>query len=156
MFQNCTSLTTVDISSLTTISGSCSGMFSYCSALSSISLPALNTVLGGCGLLFQNCTSLTSITFPALTTIDYTSAFSGMFKNCTSLTSVSFPALTSTSFGSYKNQFTDLVSGVDGCTIHFPSNLDPANGSTVISSLNTYPLFGGTNTVLAFDLPETE
>jgi hypothetical protein len=78
-----------------------------------------------------------------------------MFINCQNLTSVSFPALTSASFGSYKNQFSNMIQNVTGCTIHFPSNLDPQGGSTVISSLTGYPSFSGTNTVLAFDLPST-
>lgn len=73
------------------------------------------------------------------------------FESCVNLTTLSFPALTSTSFGSYTNQFDGLMSAVTGCTIHFPSNLQ-----ATIATLDGYPDFGGTNTVLAFDLPATE
>ena len=132
-FQNCLGITSVDLGSLTEISGeySCNTMFSGCSNLVSVNLSSLTTITGnGC------C--------------------DGMFAKCSSLTSLSFPALTSRSFGSRLNQFRDIIKNVVGCTIHFPSNLDPTGGSTVISSLYGYPNFGGTNTVLAFDLPATE
>jgi hypothetical protein len=65
---------------------------------------------------------------------------------------LSFPALKTTSFGSYTNQFADMLSGVTGCTVHFPSNLQAVIGSwsDVTSG------FGGTNTTVLFDLPATE
>jgi hypothetical protein len=78
-------------------------------------------------------------------------AISGAFYGCASLTSVSFPALTSTSFGSYTNQFSDMLGDVDGCTVHFPSNLQSVIGSwsDVTSG------FGGSRTTVLFDLPAT-
>lgn len=99
---------------------------------------------------FDGCTSLTTVDFSSLNkTKGY--FFRTAFKGCTSLSSLSFPALKLTDV----NSFTNAVQGVTGCTIHFPSNLDPQSGSTVISSLTGYPTFGGTNTVLSFDLPAT-
>ena len=159
MFSGCTGITSVDLSSLTTLSGqsACSEMFANCTGITSVDLSGLTTISSffACGYMFYGCTGLTSVDFSSLTTIGE-SACGYMFYRCTSLTSLSFPALTSNSFITNRSQFDGLISGVTGCTIHFPSNLDPQSGSTVISSLQGYPNFGGTNTVLAFDLPATE
>lgn len=160
MFYGGRGLTSVDLSGLTTISGqnACSSMFASCWELKSVDLSGLTTVSGnnGCNSMFSACFGLTSIDLSGLTTISGNNACTNMFRSCTSLTSLSFPALTSASFGTQTTHFNNLIYGVTGCTIHFPSNLDPQSGSTVISSLTGYPNFGGTNTVLAFDLPATE
>lgn len=160
MFYGCAGITSVDLSDITTVSGSnaCSSMFYGCTGITSINVNNLTTISGGntCENMFYGCTGITSVTFSSLNNLSGRSSLSGAFTNCSGLMSLSFPALTSTSFGSYKNQFSSMVSGVTGCTIHFPSNLDPQGGSTVISSLVGYPNFGGTNTVLAYDLPATE
>ena len=127
-FYNCTGITSVDLSSLTTIGGS--------TAMSSA---------------FYNCTGITSVDLSSLTTISGILAMSTAFSGCTSLTTLSFPALTSTSFGSYSNQFNNMLQGVTGCTVHFPSNLQNKIGSW--SSVTSG--FGGTNTTVLFDLPAT-
>ena len=160
-FQNCTGLTTALFTELTTISGRQAMEYTFvgCANLTTVSFPALSTITGqqAFDYTFNGCTGLTSVSFPALSTITGRQAMNYTFSGCTGLTSVSFPALKSNSFGSsYKNQIAGLIPGVTGCTIHFPSNLDPQTGSTVISGLVGYPNFGGTNTVLAFDLPATE
>jgi hypothetical protein len=79
-----------------------------------------------------------------------------MFNGCTALTTVSFPALTTSSFGSYINQFTNMLKLTGNTvthTLHFPSNLE-----STIQGLTGYPLFGGISgyVVCAFDLPATE
>jgi hypothetical protein len=124
-FYGCTSLTSVDLSSLTTVSGS-------------------NALNGA----FRSCTSLASVSFPALTTVSGTSALYYAFSGCTSLTSVSFPALTTSSFGSRTNQFSNMLQGVTGCTVHFPA----AIRSTIGSWSDVTNGFGGTNTTVLFDL----
>lgn len=73
-------------------------------------------------------------------------AIGGTFKN-TSITELKFPALKTTS----EINIQYMLSNLDGCTVHFPSNLQ-----TTIASLDGYPNFGGTNTILLFDLPATE
>jgi hypothetical protein len=73
------------------------------------------------------------------------------FQGCTKLKTLSFPALTSNSFGSYTNQFNNMLSGVTGCKVHFPSNLQSVIGSW--SSVTSG--FTGTNTTVLFDLPAT-
>ena len=159
MFSGCSGLINADLSGLTTLSAQhcCSYMFLNCNNLTNVNLSNLTAITSiSCSSAFRGCSSLASVDLSALTTITGSMCCNNMFQGCTSLTSLSFPALTSNSFDSTKNQFNNLIQGVTGCTIHFPSNLDPAGGSVVISSLTGYPNFGGTNTVLAFDLPATE
>lgn len=69
----------------------------------------------------------------------------GTFKN-TSVTELRFPALKTAS----EIEIQYMLSDVDGCTVHFPSNLE-----STIQGLAGYPNFGGTNTTLLFDLPAT-
>lgn len=127
------------------------------SRVSSIDASSLQTVSGlhAFSRAFYDCDYLTTISFPVLENITGQKAFYWAFASST-ITSLSFPALKSTSFGSYKDQFDGMLTGVTDCMIHFPTNLNPALGSTVISSLNGYPDFGGTHTQLSFDLPATE
>ena len=124
-FQGCTGLTSVDFSSLTTVSGS--NAFSYA---------------------FYGCTSLTSVDLSSLATVSGSNAFSYAFYICTSLTSVSFPALTTSSFGTATNQFDNMLSGVRGCTVHFPASIQ----STIGNWTSVQNGFGGTNTTVLFDL----
>lgn len=127
------------------------------SSVNEINFQLLETVSGTSGMAdaFTDCSNLTSASFPALKTLSGNWAMVRCFAN-TGLINLYFYALTSNSFSGYTNQFDGIISGVTGCTIHFPSNLDPQSGSTTISSLSGYPNFGGTNTILSFDLPATE
>lgn len=154
MFYGCTGIASVNLSNLTTVSAQegCGSMFSGCTGLTSVNLSSLTTINRyGCSAMFQNCTGLTSVDLSSLTTVSDTSGCVNMFRGCTSLTTLSFPALTSTSFGSYTNQFNNMLSGVTGCTVHFPSNLQSVIGSWTSVTAG----FGGTNTTVLFDLPET-
>lgn len=182
-FYSCKGITNVDLSSLTTIKASYAirSCFYNNIHLVSADLSSLTTVSGSYAMreTFQNCTNLTSVDLSSLTYV-YSN---GEFFNCfaaTGLTSVSldsFKLATSVSqplaymftrcpnlkdiyfkaFSGNNNNINTLdgnfITGVDGCTLHFPKNLDPQTGSTIISSMTGYPNFGGTNTVLAFDLP---
>lgn len=154
-FQENLSLTTVDLSALTTISGQNGAqyMFYDCANLVNVSISNLTSITGqgGATHMFAECPKLTSMTFTSLSTLTASAALSNLFKSCYSLTSVSFPALTSTSFGSYTNQFTSLLADVDGCTVHFPSNLQSVIGSWD----EIQDGFGGTNTTILYDLPAT-
>jgi hypothetical protein len=155
VFEDCTGLTSIDLSSLTTVSGNrgMTNAFVSCSNLTTVDLSSLTSVSGDYGLAsaFQECRGLTSIDLSSLTIIRGSQAMTQTFRSCTSLTSLSFPALTSTSFGTNTNQFTNMLLRVTGCTVHFPSNLQSVIGSwsTVTSG------FGGTNTIVLFDLPAT-
>ena len=158
MFYNCWYLQSIDLSSLTSITGqyACRGMFTD-SALASIDLSGLTTMLGYncCQEMFYRCTHLTTVTFTSLYNVSQGGVLQNAFQACSGLQSLYFPALTSTSFGNYNNQFSGMLTNCSGVTVHFPSNLDPAGGSTVISSKSGYPNFGGSNITLAFDLTAT-
>lgn len=184
-FYYCSQLTSVDLSSLQDITANNAawGMFSNCTSLTSIAFPALTRVTDGCGYMFGSCSSLASVDLGHLVKLDGTNgAFQYAFDTCRNLTNVDlssltiitgqgpfarafnshngsmelrFPSITPSSFGTNTYPFSNMFNGVTNGIIHFPSNLDPASGSTVISSLNGYPNFGGTNTTILYDLPAT-
>ena len=154
-FSSCTGLTSIDLSSLTTISGNSamSGCFSSCTGLTSVDFPSLTTVSGlsAMSTCFWNCTNLTSVDLSSLETIGGGSAMSYCFQTCSNLTELRFPALQS--FGtstSTVSQFNNMLYGITGCTLHFPSNMQ-----SEVERRTGYPNFGGRNTVVLFDLPPT-
>ena len=125
--------------------------FSDC-LIETINLDNLVSV-GNLGMFqaFNGC-HISSCNFKKLSDISESFALRNAFQSQGNyLTDLYFPSLTTQSFGStYTNQFTTMVTGVNGTTIHFPSNLQ-----STISGLNGYPSFGGGNITLAFDLPAT-
>lgn len=154
-FSYCTNLTSVDLSSLTTISGgsAMSYCLSYCTGLTSVDLPSLTTISGSYGMnfCFAGCANLTTVGLSSLTTISGSGAMANCFWSCKKLTELRFPALQS--FGtstSTVNQFSGMLTGVTGCTLHFPSNMQ-----SEVERRTGYPNFGGTNTVVLFKLPPT-
>ena len=154
-FYGCTGLTSVDLSNLATISGNLAmyDAFFGCTGLISVNLSSLTTISGDYAMYqaFRDCTGLTSVSFPSLTNMSgYAMLYT--FRSCTSIASISFPALTSTSFGSYNTQFNNMLYGVTGCTVHFPSNLQSVIGSWSDVTAG----FGGTDTTVLWDLPSTE
>ena len=167
MFYGCTGITgALNLSSLTTIKGtySCATMFGQCSNITSVDLSGLTSITKTsssiianreqytCNSMFIGCTSLKNIDLSSLSKIDVKQACNYMFQNCTSLTTLSFPALKSNSFGSYTDQFDDMLAYDTGVTVHFPSNLQSVIGSWT----SVQNGFGGTNTTVLFDLPATE
>lgn len=167
MFQGCTGITgALNLSSLTTVKGtnSCNAMFSGCTNITSVDLSGLRSITKTsslstanreqytCSNMFVGCTSLKNIDLSSLSKIDVKQACNYMFQNCTSLMTLSFPALKSNSFGSYTDQFDDMLAYDTGVTVHFPSNLQSVIGSWT----SVQNGFGGTNTTILFDLPATE
>ena len=155
-FYLCPNLTSVDLSNLSTLSGSdaLSNAFGRCTDLTSVDLSSLSTISGSSALLraFSSCTLLTSVDLSNLSKVSGDSALQQAFDRCTNLKELSFPALTSKSFGLNTNQFNSMLYRVTGCTVHFPSNLESVIGSwsDVTSG------FGGKSTQILFDLPATE
>ena len=158
MFEGSHSITNVNMSGLTSIGYpyAIDRMF-YGSSISSIDMSGLTSITASFpagtfnGRVFGTCINLTSVTFPALAILTGNRSLYYWFYECSSLTSLSFPALTSTSFGSYTSQFSNMLSGCSGVTVHFPSNLQSVIGSwnDVVNG------FAGTNTTVLFDLPAT-
>lgn len=153
-FSGCSNLTTADFSNLTTLSGNSTDCFTQafynCSLLNSIDFSSLATINGGYGHFtraFYN-TGITSVEFTSLSSIPVDGCFYYAFPNCSSLTSVSFPALTTSSFGGYTNQFSNMLNGCSGVTVHFPASIQ----ATIGSWSDVTNGFGGTNTTVLFDL----
>lgn len=157
--RNCPSLKSVDISKITTLTTNALYMaFSSCENLEEIDVSNIESITGSYAMYqcLDGCSKLKVLRFTKLSVITGSYALNSCCYYCYALTDVYFNALTSQSFGTNTTQLRSFLGSVTGCTLHFPSNLNPENGSTVISSLSGYPNFGGTNTVLAFDLPATE
>jgi len=101
-FKNCTSLKSVNLSSLKEITGSdvCYGMFYECTALETVDLSGLTTISGYnapfCNV-FEKCSKLISVDLSSLQTIykgnNMNYACCSLFKSCTSLPSMIFPSL---------------------------------------------------------------
>lgn len=154
-FYDCPNLSSVNLSHLTTITGGSDyngQMLLLCFGndinLTSIDLSSLEKINSYCAMArcFES-SGLTSITFDNLYEIKARAVFSECFSNCP-ITSISFPALTSTSFGTYTNQFTNMLQNVNGCTVHFPYAIESVigNWNDILGG------FGGTNTTVLFDI----
>lgn len=149
-FQNCINLTSADLSSLTAVKQyGLHGVFSGCRALSSIDLSALEAVQGtyAFGDAFTNCISLTNMDFISLENLlEASGTFYFCFYGATGLKRVTFPGLLP---NLSVDSFTNMLSGVTGCTVHFPVIIEPI----MENSLDVQNGFGGTNTNVLFDLP---
>ena len=121
-FSNCTSLTSINLPSLTTAGESC---FSNCPSLTTVNLPSLTTAGEEC---FYYCTSLTTVNFPSLTT-----AGEDCFSNCASLTSVNLPSLTTVGDSCFYN--CDSLTTVD-LPLLITSGEDCFSDCTSLTSVN--------------------
>lgn len=156
----CQHLVSADFSGLTEVNGqsACSNMFLNDEKLESLDMSNLETVIGTNAMTYlcYGCSRLKTMTFDKLSKVGksvggYTYyEFQWAFA-LSGIETLSFPALKSDSFVDYE-VFMNMLYGVDGCTVHFPSNLQAVigNWADVING------FGGTNTTVLFDLPATE
>ena len=160
-FYYCTSLTSVDLSSLTKISGNSAlySAFQNCSYLTTVDLSSLTTVSGMNTFrsAFQICTSLTSVDLSSLTTVNGDAIFYSAFNSCTSLTSVDLSSLTTVS-GNYAFQYAFA-----GCTSLTSVDLSSLQiiGEEVYSSyqLNVGQFsscFSGCNNLTSISFPNLE
>lgn len=139
--------TSVDLSSLTTISGeyACSNTFRSSKRITSVDLSGVTTVSGSnaCSYMFSDCNDITSADLSGLTTINGNFAFQYMFQGCASLTTVYIGGTTAINFGPRTNQFTNMF---QNCT----QNIDvyaPAASQSAIEAMSGYPNFGATGNV---------
>lgn len=149
---NCKVLELVNLNNIINIGNrGLSRCFNSCDILSSVDLSNVASIsYEGLRDTFSGCSKLTSVDLSGLANIDIQGLYEA-FTSCFKLTSLSFPSLTSTSFGGFKNQFYNMLSGVTGCTVHFPSNLESVIGTWSDVTKG----FGGTRTTVLFDLPAT-
>lgn len=151
-FSSCLGLESINLSTIKRVAASScmASVCNACSKITSIDLSSLESITGAYGMqnAFQRCTRLTEVKLDSLKIITGQNCLASAFSGCTSLEELRFPALTTSSFGTaYKNQFNGMLTSVTGCTIHFPAGTESA-----VSALTGYPNFGGTNTVVLFDL----
>ena len=130
----------------------CLNEFAKCKFLVVVQLPLLETISGvqACKGWFSDCTSLHEIEFPRLSKIADTGVLDSAFKN-SGIQEIKFPALNSTSFGTYTDQFHDMLVGTSNCVVHFPSNLQ----SLLSTWTDVQNKFGSTTATILFNLPAT-
>ncbi len=89
MFQNCSSLTSLDVSEFTTANVTDMGrMFEGCSGLTSLDVSKFNTAnVMYMYCMFRNCSGLTSLDVSKFNTVNVT-YMNGMFEGCSGLTSL--------------------------------------------------------------------
>lgn len=117
--------------------------------LNQVNMPSLKTISGQRAFdsIFAY-TALQSLKFESLNTIIGNQALRAAFQNCALLQSLWFYALNTGSFGLQTNQFNAMLSGVTGCTVHFPMAIQ----STIGSWSDVTNGFGGTNTTVLYDI----
>lgn len=130
----------------------CVSQFSKCRNLIVVQLPMLETITGtqACKGWFQDCTILQEIEFPKLSKIAASAVFDSAFRN-SGIQEIKFPELNSTSFGTYTDQFHDMLSGTNNCVVHFPSNLQ----TTLSTWTDVQNKFGSATATVLFNLPAT-
>lgn len=147
-FRGCNSITSVNLSSLTKVTGTHALEYAfYSSSLRSIELSSLATVKGesafngACG----NCNNLVSVDFPALAVVDSGNAFNSAFSGCRGITSAGFPALTTIN-GSYAFSGAFMLCS-RLASISFPS-------LTTINGINVFSYgFSGCTLLTSVDFP---
>lgn len=155
MFSECTGLTNIDLSSLIGIVGSqtCNYTFQKCTNITSVDLSNLTNIYGSsaCCYMFMNCSSLESVNLSHLTAFKSASTcLENTFLNCTSLKTLYFPKLLY-STTNYDSIFRNMLKGCSDVTVHFPAEWQ----ETMSTWTNVKSGFGGTNTTILWDLPNT-
>lgn len=151
-FRQSIGLKAVDFNNINTINGAfaCDHCFHMCDNLESINMSKVTTISGNNALntFASTCGNLTSVDLSGLQTIGSGSNIFSLAFEATKLTTLSFPELKTIPSSS---PFGFMLSEVNSCTVHFPSNLQ----TTISAWSDTTTGFGGINTTVLFDLPAT-
>ena len=125
MFQECSSLTSLDLSSFDTSKvTNMLQMFRKCSALKSLILSSFNTSnVPNMGNMFYSCSSLMSLDLSSFNTSKVTNMFS-MFNGCSSLTSLNLSSFNT-------SNVTEMNGMFNGCSSLTSLNLSNFNTSKV-------------------------
>lgn len=161
IFSNNSVLTKISFPKLTTISNTTAfgSVCGSCPSLTDIEFPLLTTISGSTA--FSNAfaalkmnSQLATLKFPSLKFLTGSSALNYMCNRnntngyTSALSNIYFYALDTNSFGSYTNQFNNMIYKANGVTVHFPKRIQ----STIGSWADVTAGFGGTNTVVSFDI----
>ena len=142
MFQNCSSLTSLDASGFNTQNvTSMQSMFQGCSSLTSLDVSNFNTQnVTSMYYMFQGCSSLTSLDVSGFSTQNVTSMQS-MFQGCSSLTSLDVS-------GFNTQNVTSMYYMFQGCSSLTLINLgDKFDASKVSSVQNMFQLCNSLETI---------
>jgi len=143
MFQECSSLTSLDLSSFDTSKVTdMLQMFWKCSALKSLILSSFNTSkVTDMGNMFYSCSSLMSLDLSSFNTSNVTSMFS-MFNGCSSLTSLNLSSFNT-------SNVTEMNGMFNGCSSLTSLNLSNFNTSKVT---NMSSMFKNCSSLTSLDL----
>ncbi len=146
MFQNCSSLTSLDLSSFNTINViNMSGMINIGYpglALTSLNLSNFNTAnVTNMKMMFDSCSSITSLDLSSFNTTNVTT-MSGMFSGCSSLTSLDLSCFNTA-------KVTDMTFIFHNCTSLI--GLDLSNFNTV-NVTDMTGMFGFCSSLISLDL----
>lgn len=126
-YQN-TVLTSVDMSSLTEVSGSnaCANMLSGCSGLTTANLGSLTVISGSsaCGSMFSGCSLLANLNLSSLTKITGSYGCSWMFQNCSEIPSLDLSSLIAVSGNQAANGMFFNCSGITSVDISRFTTID--------------------------------
>ena len=143
MFQDCSSLTSLDLSGFKTDKVTdMSSMFNGCSNLTSLDLSGFNTEnVNKMGSMFRDCSSLTSLDLSGFKT-DKVTDMSSMFNGCSNLTSLDLSGFNTENVGDMRHMFRDC------------SNLTSLDLSSFKTQnvVNMYRMFYGCSKLKSLDL----
>ncbi len=145
----------IEFGNLESISGydACRGFFQSSKNITEVRFPKLKTIIGANAFnqCFSGSDKLKTASFSSLYRIYGGATMNICFQSCIHLENVYFSAFNSQYASTNISNMMDMLYGVTGCTVHFPSNLQSVIGSHSYVTAG----FGGTNTTVLFDLPET-
>ena len=124
MFENCSSLTSLDLNNFNTANVKyIGGMFEKCSSLTSLDLSSFNTPnVIGMSYMFKKCSSLTSLDLSSFNT-GKVIEMAFMFDGCSSLTSLDLSSFNTSNVEYMQSMF----SGCSSLTNLYISNFDTSN-----------------------------
>lgn len=144
MFNGCYSLTSINLPTNITVSGSLNSSFSDCSSLKSIDLTYINfTNINDMSSMFYDCSSLTSINGLEAISVSSVTTFNYMFSNCISLTSLNFKT-----WNPRNVKYMDYM--FSGCTSL--SNIYNINNLNLSKLQTAYYMFQNCNSLTSLDL----
>ena len=143
MFWGCSSLTSLNLSGFKTDNVTdMGGMFTFCSSLTSLDLSSFNTAnVMDMGGMFNICSGLASLDVSGFKTANVTD-MSGMFQSCSSLTSLDLSGLNTENVTSMVYMFNDCSS---------LTSLDVRNFKTD-NVTNMYRMFENCSSLTSLDL----
>ena len=138
MFQDCSSLTSLDLSNFNTANVMFMNyMFNNCSSLNSLDLSSFNTAnVTFMNDMFNNCSSLNSLDLSSFNTANVT-YMDYMFQDCSSLTSLDLSNFNTTNVTDMYNMFDGCskLTSLDVSSFDFSGVTDPAKFANMFTNL---------------------